>query len=240
MKIRIPGAKAHVPPKAMSFVVLSSLVFTGAESAMGDLTLDFDGMYLQERVMRNYVSTDSWDAPSRIGGSYTASGLLNFNDGAYQTLCIELKRPVSNRPVDYEKMAFGDISADAEMRARILTSLFDQYYDKVFITNSRSMASAFAMMTWEIMLEGFSFMGGGVLNEIDITSGAVQFYDVSSEAMAFYNEMASQLYVADSSSNLIALVNDEYQDQVMWVPAPSVFLLLGLAGLSRKGTRRRE
>ena len=126
------------------------------------------------------------------------------------------------------------------MRARILSSLFDQYYDKVFITNSRSMASAFAMMTWEIMLEGFSFMGSGVLNEIDITSGAVQFFDVSSEAMSYYNEMASQLYVADSSSNLVALVNDQYQDQVMWVPAPSAFLLLGLAGLGRKGTRRRR
>jgi hypothetical protein len=240
MKIRIPGAKAHVPPTAMSLIVLSSLVISGTQSAMADLTLDFDGMYLQERVTRNYVSTDTWDAPSRTGGSYTPSGLLNFNDGSYQTLCIELKRPVSDRPVDYEKKSFSEISADADMRARILSSLFEQYYDKVFITNSRSMASAFAMMTWEIMLEGFSFMGSGVLNEIDITSGAVQFFDVSSEAMSYYSEMASQLYVADSSSNLVALVNDQYQDQVMWVPAPPAFLLLGLAGLGRKGTRRRR
>ena len=100
------------------------------------------------------------------------------------------------------------------------------------------MASAFAMMTWEIMLEGFSLAPEGMFEEISMTTGAVQFNNVSDAALLYYEEMAGALYVADSSDGLIAYTHPLLQDQVGVIPSPSVLALFGLASMMR--SRRRN
>ena len=100
------------------------------------------------------------------------------------------------------------------------------------------MASAFAMVTWEVMLEGFSFPGNSMFDQIRIDKGAVQFSGVAEEALLHYQEMTGNLYIADSSDLLIAYTHPQHQDQVGVVPAPSVMALLGIAGL--RGRRRRS
>jgi hypothetical protein len=216
-------------------VFVLSLVVTG--SVQADLDLAFDGMYLHEQVNRSYVLGDSWDAPHRDGGAGTMSGILSFNDGELLTLCIELKQPASVEYAPYEAHSFSDFDSLTFNRSRILASLFDQYWDQVFLSDSRAMASAFAMMTWEIMLEGFSFASEGMFEEISITKGAVQFNNVSGSALLYYEEMAGSLYVADSSDGLIAYTHPLLQDQVGVIPSPSVLALFGLASMMR--SRRR-
>ena len=202
-----------------------------------EITIEFDGMHLYERVVRNYDSTAFWDSPKRLGGQVTSSGALNFNDGGYQTFCIELKQPTTTLPVEYDLVSFSDMPGMMYQRSLILSSLFEQYYEDIITSRSDAMASAFAMMTWEIMLEGFSFLPGSVFDEISIDTGAVQFSDISTEAAAYFRQMGDNLYVADSSDNIMALTNPDYQDQVVWVPSPSVLAVAGLLGLV--GSRRR-
>lgn len=200
-------------------------------TASAEVVIEFDGMQIYERVTRNYEATAFWNAPKRFGGELTSAGVLTFNDGEYQSFCIELKQPATVNPVAYDLVAFSDLPGRSYQRSLVLSSLFEQYYEDILVTDSDAKASAFAMMTWEIMLEGFSFIPGSMFSEISLDAGAVQFSDVSTEAAAWYREMGENLYVADSSDNILALTNPQYQDQVIWVPAPSVLALAGLWGL---------
>lgn len=216
-------------------VCVLGLFVTGSVHAEMDLA--FDGMHLHERVTRSYVIGDAWDAPNRIGGTGTMSGVLSFNGGDLLTLCIELKQPASSNYAAYESHSFSEFDSQIFDRSRVLSSLFDQYWNQVISSNSSAMASAFAMMTWEVMLEGFSTTPGEMFGQISIDKGAVQFSDVSSTALMYYYQMANSLYYASSSDNLLAYTHPYLQDQVNMIPSASVLALFGLAGMKRRRRR---
>lgn len=216
-------------------VCVLGLFVTG--SAHAELDLAFDGMHLHERVTRSYVIGDAWDAPHREGGIGTMSGVLSFNGGDLLTLCIELKQPASSNYAQYESLSFSEFDSQIFDRSRVLSSLFDRYWDQVISSNSGAMASAFAMMTWEIMLEGFSFTPGDMLEQVSIDKGAVQFSDVSATALMHYSQMVDSLYYASSSDNLLAYTHPHLQDQVNMIPSTSVLALFGLAGMKRRRRR---
>ena len=224
MTIRIPGI----------VVCLSGLVFACESHA--DMKITFDGMYLHEQVTRSYVLGDAWDSPHREGGAGTMSGILSFNDGDLLTLCMELKQSASHSAAFYEANSFAEFDSHIFDRSLVLMSLFDKYWDHVLESDSHSMASAFAMMTWEVMLEGFS-TPGSLFDQISIGKGAVQFSDVSIEAMAYYQEMSEQLYIADSSGGLVAYTHPLLQDQVGVIPSPSILAVFALAGLRQRRRR---
>ena len=182
------------PTAVLVLGLASGLALDTATSA--EVVIEFDGMHLYERVTRNYESTAFWNAPKRFGGQLTSAGALTFNDGAYHSFCIELKQPATVNPVEYDLVAFSDLPGRTYQRSLVLSSLFEQYYEDIMINESDAKASAFAMMTWEIMLEGFSFIPGSMFSEISLDAGAVQFSDVSTEAAAWYREMGENLYVA--------------------------------------------
>ena len=119
-----------------------------------------------------------------------------------------------------------------------LSSLFSQYYDAMIVSESKAMAAAFAMLTWEIMSENFSGGPELMIDEIDVNRGAVQFEDFSIEAGDLFDQMQSTLEVAADSSNLITYRNDAYQDFVGLVPSPGALALLAAAGVM--GHRRRR
>jgi hypothetical protein len=193
-------------------------------------------MYLHEQVTRSYVLGDAWDSPHREGGTGTMSGILSFNDGELLTLCMELKQPASRSSAAYQARSFTEFGSQFFDRSLVLTSLFDKYWDETIESDSRSMASAFAMMTWEIMLEGFS-MPGSLFDQMSISKGAVQFSDVSIEAIAHYQEMSNHLYTADSSDGLVAYTHPALQDQVGVIPSPSILAVFVLAGLRQRRRR---
>ena len=221
---------------ALVLSLASGLSLDVATSA--EVIIEFDGMHLYQRVTRNYESSVFWNSPKRFGGQLTSAGALSFNHGAYHSFCIELKQPTTVNPVEYDQVAFSDLSNRTYQRSRVLSSLFDQYYEDIMANESDAKASAFAMMTWEIMLEGFSFIPGSIFSEISLDTGAVQFSGVSAEAASWYREMSENIYVADSSDNIMALTNPQFQDQVVWVPTPSVLAVAGVWGLL--GHRRRS
>ena len=216
-------------------ICLTSVVFAGPVFA--DIDMSFDGMYLHQEVTRSYVFGDAWDSPQRQGGTRTMAGILSFNDGDLLTLCMELKQTASHSVLSYQANSFGEFNSQVFDRSLVLASLFDQYWEQTISSGSKAMASAFAMVTWEVMLEGFSFPGTSMFDQISIDKGAVQFSGVSNQSLAYYQEMTGNLYIADSSDGLVAYVHPQHQDQVGVVPAPSVLALLGIAGLRRRRRR---
>ncbi|MCH2161780.1 MAG: hypothetical protein MK085_07890, partial [Phycisphaerales bacterium] len=237
MRSEYSGGGSRVRVLATGLVLGAIPCLAPIDRASAEITISFDGMHMHERVVRNYESTATWNAPKRLGGQVTPSGILSFNDGDYHTFCIELKQPATSNPISYELESFSDMPGPVYQRSLILSSLFEQYYDQLLAGESRALAAAFSMLTWEIMLEGFTFIPGSVFDQINIDTGAVQFSDVSEEAGSYYREMAEQLYIAESSENIMALTNPDFQDQVVWIPSPAAAALACLLGLVRRRRR---
>jgi hypothetical protein len=205
--------------------------------ASADLDLAWDGMVAHEAIHYSLDTSVSWDAESRDRNTFAFAGLLGFNDGAFKLFCIELQQSVTHDSVSYAAGPFDGSDVDLQNRLRVLASLFSNDYDAVIESDSNAMASAFAMLTWEIMTENFTGDAGDIQSQMNFELGAVQFGDYSAEASALAAEMQARLYVANDTSGLVHYSNSEYQDFV-GVPAPGVLALLGVAGVTARRRRR--
>ncbi|MEE2896481.1 MAG: hypothetical protein VX726_12180 [Planctomycetota bacterium] len=224
----------------MSCLRLAALAaLSMASVASADLELQFDGMYAHEAIHYSADLDVSWDADARERNSFAFAGILDLNGGELRAACIELAQSVSEDLVPYDKQPFMPGTSEYE-RSLVLASLFANSFDEVIASGSNAMAAAFAMMTWEIVTENFDGGPEVIADQVDVERGAVQFGDYSIDALAYFEEMRSELYVAIDSSDLITYRNDQYQDFAGQVPGPGALALLGLAGLVGHRRRRQD
>lgn len=207
--------------------------------ALAEIDLAWDGMYAHEAIRYSLDEAVTWDAESRARQQFAFAGALNMNDGELQLFCIELQQAVTPESVPYEAGPFDTTDPTLQNRVRVLSSLFDGFYEEVVATRDNARAAAFAMLTWEIMSEQFSDDAMDLISEIDLERGAAQFGEYSTAAAAAVTEMKASLFMAANADNLIHYANAEYQDFVGQVPSPGALALLGLASVSSRRRRRR-
>ena len=234
------------------------ICFAVSPSANADFDLTYDNLVAYEAVYYTFDSSASlaWDSAERNMTSFAQAGMLNFNGGDIKGFCIELSETVAEGPELYEYQEFGygpddyqsPIGEDAirlNERMAYVSGIFQLFYLDAMATDFAS--AAFAMMTWELTHENFTDGDSSDWkNQVSLGTGALQFDEYSAQAGVFFNEMKAALFQYDLDS-ILALNNDAldpstsgYQDFVVRneIPAPSVLVLAGIAGLAARRRRR--
>ena len=209
--------------------------------ANADFALVYSGMSALEQIHYTYTQDDSvmWDAPTRDANHFGFAGRILFNDGAMDGFCIELEQEISDNANPYSLQTFDERPAQIYQRGRLLNGLFQQYYQQVVESDSNAMAAAFQVMTWELTHENFSSISEA-RNQASIETGAVQFTDLSDDAVAFFMLMQNDLFVSANTNGIAVLHNEQFQDFVTQViPAPSAIALAGFALTACIRRRRR-
>lgn len=214
--------------------------FACATCANADFALNYSGMAALEQIHYTYTQDNSvmWDSATRDANQYGFAGRILFNDGAIDGFCIELEQEVSDNAAPYSFQNFDERPIDTYERGRLLSSLFQHYYQEVVDSESNAMAAAFQIMVWELSHENFTSYEEAK-DQIAIDLGAVQFADFSDAAFEHFLQMKDDIFLAQYPSGVAVLHNDQFQDFVtLVVPSPSALALAGIA--MAVGNRRRR
>lgn len=215
--------------------------FACVTCANADFALEYSGMAALEQIRYTYTQDDSimWDASTRDANRNGFAGRILFNDGALDGFCIELEQDVSSNATPYSFQTFDERSSESYDRGRLLTGLFQNYYQQVVDSDSNAMAAAFQMMAWELTHENFTSIEDAK-SQASLQLGAAQFADYSDAASDYFLQMQEDLFVVDSPTGIGVLYSNQYQDFVTQViPAPSAIALAGFALTARNRRRRR-
>ena len=216
-----------------------AVTFACATCANADFALVYSGMSALEQIHYTYTSDPSvmWDAPTRDADTFGFAGRILFNDGAIDGFCIELEQAVASDANPYSLQSFDERSNDEYERGRLLSSLFQQYYQQVVDSDSNAMAAAFQVMAWELTHENFSSYEEA-RSEASVLTGATQFDGLSVQALDYFQQMQNDLFVSGNTDGIAVLHNNQFQDFVtVVVPAPSA---LAIAGFAMAAGRRRR
>ena len=228
--------------KVFAVAAAAAIGITTASSMASSITLN--------QVGQNglFFGNSSLTANTTLSGTIYVGAFTWQDSGGndYLTFCTELAQQTNN-PTTFD---FNDV-ADApvpgggmgEYRAGLIQSLYDNHYGSAF--SSRTESAAFQLAIWEIVHETGVEEGGSydlnvAVGDFRVTGGNVQNEQdgFGQSAVSLANTWLSGLSSVDVTT-LVALTNEQYQDQILLIPLPAPVLMAGIGLLAVPLVRRK-
>lgn len=243
-------------------IVAACLLSTSSLCFAAEYEVEFDNTF--GRTVNYTLNGGPLDADIKAGVftwtvvSSNSSNFPNFSPGKQiQTFCTELTQFVGS---EYDGADVTDVSNPGDpgapsissIRASLLSELFNRFY-KIALDESggvgerKDRAAAFQLAVWELTHEGTNADDANLVSNemLSISDGNFQAEQVSGETGA---TTLANTWLADLeggrpiSDNLFGWINDEHQDQLVFVPLPPSLAMaaVGLIGAvaGRKRLRR--
>lgn len=239
---------------------LVTLAATSAASA-DTVTLDLDSYAFGSSQMISVNGSYEWDE--------TTGSEIFYNNKAYQhhwtdtsdgssmiTYCLQLYQGVDlGGTYDFTITDIEDSPSSppfpgpmGAQRAILLQDLYARWADPLTAglpmiqSEMDNAATAFQILIWEITHERFSAEdASGMIAQIDLDLGALQWNSNSAEITGFLNAMVDSLGDGGfREAELVGLTNPNAQDQLSMIPAPGGLALVSLTALGAPARRRRR
>lgn len=239
---------------------LMALAVTSAANA-DTLNLELDSYAYGSSQMISLNGSYDWDE--------TTGSEIFYNNKAYQhhwtdtssgsmmiTYCLQLYQGVDlGGTYDFTCTDIADSPSSppfpgpmGEQRAILLQDLYARWADPLTAglpmiqSEMDDAATAFQILIWEITHERFSANDAtGMIGQIDLQLGALQWNSNSSAISDFANAMIDSLGDGGfREADLLGLTNPDAQDQLSMIPAPGALFLVSLSALGTPARRRRR